>query len=96
MDDLERKKRFACVFLNKSFDFENIKILIERNMKNSGEKYSCKSIMGFKNMSEPVYEEDIITIMKFNREGNMLGLGDKSGRVILFKFGEDGKVSYYT
>ena len=52
--------------------------------------------MGFKSMSEPVYEEDIITIMKFNREGNMLGLGDKSGRVILFKFGEDGKVSYYT
>ena len=61
-----------------------------------GQNYTCKIAIGYTNNQEPVYEDDIISAVKFNKEGNLLGLGDKSGRVILFNVKKNGIVTYYS
>ena len=64
-----------------------------------GSDYKCSQVFGYKG-SEKVHEEDFISVIKFDQEGKHLALGDKAGRVIIFKIPElkkkDERYSYYT
>lgn len=46
--------------------------------------YTCTSVLGFKNTSSPVYEDDLISVAQYSKQGDRLALGDKSGRIIIF------------
>lgn len=53
--------------------------------KSKGSDYKCTQVFGYKGSNEKVHEEDIISSMKFDQDGKYLGLGDKAGRIIIFK-----------
>lgn len=59
--------------------------------KSKGSEYKCTQVFGYKGSNEKVHEEDIISVMKFDQEGKYLGLGDKAGRIIIFKTVEGKK-----
>lgn len=39
-------------------------------------------------MNEKVHEEDIVSVLKFDQNGTHVSLGDKAGRIIIFKLNE--------
>lgn len=41
-------------------------------------------MFGYKGSNEKVHEEDIISSVKFDCNGNYLALGDHAGRIIVF------------
>lgn len=47
-------------------------------------------MFGFKK-NEKIHEEDIVTSLKFDNTGNYICIGDKAGRLILFKSDERNK-----
>lgn len=65
-----------------------------------GSEYKCSQVFGYKGSSEKVHEEDLISVLKFDSDGKYLALGDKAGRVIVFKVADgkkkDDKFSYFT
>lgn len=58
---------------------------MERSTKNTTGNYKFSQIFGYKGANEAVQEEDIITALKFDRQGRFIALGDKAGRVIVFQ-----------
>jgi serine/threonine-protein phosphatase 2A regulatory subunit B len=58
---------------------------MERNSKNSTTSYKFSQIFGYKGANEPVQEEDIISALKFDKSGRYIALGDKAGRIIVFR-----------
>lgn len=68
--------------------------------KSKGNQYKCNQIFGYKGNNEKVHEEDIISTMKFDQDGKFLGLGDKAGRIIIFKAADpkkkEDRFSYFT
>lgn len=50
-----------------------------------GSEYKCSQVFGYKGTNEKIHEEDLISVMKFDQEGKFLALGDKAGRIIVFK-----------
>lgn len=53
--------------------------------RSKGSEYKCTQVFGYKGSTEKVHEEDIISNLKFDQEGKHLALGDKAGRIIIFK-----------
>ena len=53
--------------------------------RSKGTDYKCTQVFGYKGSTEKVHEEDIISTLKFDQEGKHLALGDKAGRIIIFK-----------
>lgn len=68
--------------------------------KSKGSQYKCAQVFGYKGNNEKIHEEDIISVLKFSHDGNHLALGDKAGRIIIFKTGDpkkkDDRLGYYT
>lgn len=68
--------------------------------KSKGSEYKCSQVFGYKGNTDKIHEEDIISVLKFDLEGKHITVGDKAGRVILFKSNtgkkKDEKFSYYT
>lgn len=46
--------------------------------------YQCTQLFGYKARSEKAIDEDHISAMRFDQEGDMLAVGDRAGRVIVF------------
>ena len=63
-------------------------------------EYRCQQIFGFKGPVDKIQEEDIISTLKFDQTGSYICLGDKAGRVIIFKSicskKDEVKYEYYT
>jgi serine/threonine-protein phosphatase 2A regulatory subunit B len=57
---------------------------MERSSKNSTGNYKFSQIFGYKGANEVVQEEDIISALKFDKEGRFIALGDRAGRIIVF------------
>lgn len=55
--------------------------------KSKGSEYKCSQVFGYKGVNQKIHEEDIISTIKFSQDGKYLALGDKAGRVIMFKTG---------
>jgi hypothetical protein len=49
------------------------------------QNYHCSQLFGYKSRSEKCIEEDNISALKFDHSGELLALGDKAGRLIVFK-----------
>lgn len=68
--------------------------------KSKGSDYKCSQVFGYKGSNEKIHEEDIISVLKFNHDGSHLALGDKAGRIIIFKGADakkkDDRFTYYT
>lgn len=68
--------------------------------KSKGSQYKCNQIFGYKGNNQKVHQEDIISTIKFDHDGKFLGLGDKAGRIIIFKAPDsrkkDDRFSYFT
>lgn len=68
--------------------------------KSKGSEYKCSQVFGYKGSIQKIHEEDIISVLKFNQDGTHLALGDKAGRIIVFKGTDskkkDDRYSYYT
>lgn len=68
--------------------------------QSKGSEYKCSQVFGYKGSTEKVHEEDLISVMKFSNDGKYLALGDKAGRVIVFKSADlkrkEDKFMYYT
>ena len=68
--------------------------------KSKGSEYKCSQVFGYKGSNQKIHEEDIISVLKFNQDGTHLALGDKAGRIIVFKGTDskkkDDRYSYYT
>jgi hypothetical protein len=58
--------------------------------KSKGNSYKLSQMFGFKK-NEKIHEEDIVTSLKFDNTGNYICIGDKAGRLILFKSDERNK-----
>jgi hypothetical protein len=41
-------------------------------------------MFGYKGQGEKVLNEDLISVMKFNNTGDLLAVGDRAGRIIVF------------
>ena len=69
-------------------------------MKEKAKDYKCQQIFGFKGPIEKIQEEDIISALKFDQTGSYICLGDKAGRIIIFKGlyskKDEIKYEYYT
>lgn len=68
--------------------------------KSKGSEYKCSQVFGYKGSNQKIHEEDIISVLKFNHDGSHLALGDKAGRIIIFKGADakkkDDRFTYYT
>lgn len=68
--------------------------------KSKGSQYKCSQVFGYKGSNQKIHQEDIISVLKFSQDGSHLALGDKAGRIIIFKGTEskkkDDRYSYYT
>lgn len=53
--------------------------------KSEGNSYKLSQVFGFKGNSEKVHEEDVISVVKFDQSGSLITLGDKAGRIIIFR-----------
>ena len=62
--------------------------------KSKGNEYKCCQLFGFKGVGEKIRDEDIVTALKFNQDGSHIALGDKAGRVIIFKENPDKEGHY--
>lgn len=51
----------------------------------TGGKYSCTQLFGYKGKSEKLLEEDNLTTLKFDHTGRHLAVGDRAGRLIVFQ-----------
>lgn len=49
-----------------------------------GSNYKLGQVFGYKGPNEKVQQEDVISSIKFNKNGNLLALGDNAGRIIIF------------
>lgn len=63
--------------------------------------YKLTQVFGDKSSADKVAEEDIISCVKFDKNGKYLSLGDKAGRLIIFdlqqvKGKKHGEFTYYT
>lgn len=47
--------------------------------------YKCHQIFGFKNPNEKIQNEDLVSVVKFDQSGSYIALGDKAGRIVIFK-----------
>ena len=56
-----------------------------KNQTSKGSQYKYSQIFGYKGPNEKILQDDIITSVKFDSEGKMIALGDKAGRIIIFK-----------
>jgi hypothetical protein len=52
--------------------------------KKRRESYHCSQLFGYRSRSEKSIEEDNISALKFDPSGQMLALGDRAGRLIVF------------
>lgn len=68
---------------------------MEISGKGSTSDYKFCQIFGYKGANEPVLEEDIITAIKFDKEGRFIALSDKAGRVIIFQSPENPDKTIY-
>ena len=72
----------------------------QMKQRSKGSEYKCSQIFGFKGYNEKVHEEDIVSVLKFDHQGNYVCLGDKAGRIIIFKACDskkkEEKYEYYT
>lgn len=70
--------------------FIGYKVRIEENTlkkmtTNTLLNYKFSQIFGYKGTSQKTQEEDIVTALKFDPTGKYIAVGDKAGRVIVFK-----------
>lgn len=59
--------------------------------KSKGTEYKCSQIFGYKGNNEKIHEEDLISVLKFDQDGRHLAIGDKAGRIIIFRAADSKK-----
>jgi serine/threonine-protein phosphatase 2A regulatory subunit B len=57
---------------------------MERKPSQKQNSYKFSQIFGYKGTVDKVLEEDVITCLKFDKEGKTIAVGDRAGRVIIF------------
>jgi serine/threonine-protein phosphatase 2A regulatory subunit B len=57
---------------------------MERKGIQKQNSYKFSQIFGYKNTTDKLQKEDVITCLKFDNEGKMIAVGDRAGRVIVF------------
>lgn len=65
--------------------------MMEKLHPSKGSQYKQIQLFGYKGPGEKVLEEDIITTLKYDQNGQHLALGDQAGRIIIFKEGSNKK-----
>ena len=53
--------------------------------KSKYSEYKCQQIFGFKDTNQKILNDDLITNIKFDKTGSFISIGDKAGRVVIFK-----------
>lgn len=64
---------------------------MEKPTQSRSGSYKFAQLFGYKGPNEKIMEEDIISVMKFDKSGKFLALGDKAGRVIIFESPDSSK-----
>lgn len=57
-------------------------------MEDGFHSYTCSQFFGCDSYSQQNIDEDNISALKFDPSGAMLALGDRSGRLIVFRAGQ--------
>lgn len=64
---------------------------MEKSSNSKGANYKHSQLFGYKGPNEKILEEDIISSIKFDSTGQYLSVGDRAGRIIIFKSEENKK-----
>jgi serine/threonine-protein phosphatase 2A regulatory subunit B len=59
--------------------------MMEKTQPSKASHYKQTQLFGYKGPQEKVLEEDLISCLKYDLSGNHLALGDRAGRIIVFK-----------
>ena len=58
---------------------------MEKIQSSKATHYKQTQMFGYKGPGEKILEEDVISQLKYDRQGHHLALGDNAGRIIIFK-----------